>query len=257
MPDQAGLAARSEASSRTPDPTAPQPRRRAALSFTVRPEAAREAAEVLAGYASPQTRVDDHTRLLATTVFLGGNRVLRVADVAGDLGAALRHLAAQPTVREVERRLDPLLTEARDMSGPDGARAFFARAMLRCADPARAVGDPAGEPLAAHRSAALLPVPEGAGARAAQLLAAVTPTTVTATVAHRDDVVVWLLEGDQEADRLLAAACADPGVREAWIPVLTLLDPVLGKEAESAGDGALAGLLAPYAMRRITDRRAS
>ncbi|MFJ8648280.1 SchA/CurD-like domain-containing protein [Streptomyces sp. NPDC093546] len=251
-PDTRGPA--QPAQPRTGDPGEPGLLHRVALSFTVRPDATERAAEALAGYRAPETRVDERTRLLATTVFLGGNRVLRVADLTGDVGAALRHLSAQPTVRAVERALDPLLTEPRDLSNPEGARAFFSRAMLHCAGPRRpARTGGAGAALPPHRWAALLPVPRGAGRQAAELLGAVAPQAVTATVVHREDVVVWLLEGEEAPELLPRAACAEPGVRQGWEPLLELLRPALDRQA--ALD--VPELLERWAMRRITDRRAS
>lgn len=262
MPISAGPATRSQVPPTAADQEPQTARQRVALSFTVRPEAAEEAARVLSGYRAPQTRVDERTRLLGTTVFLGGNRVLRVADISGDIGAALRHLSTQPAVRAVERALDPLLTEPRDMSSPEGARAFFARSALRCAPP-RTGGDvPSGAEQPAHRWAALLPVPEGAGPRAVELLDTLRPASVTATTIHRDDVVVWLLEGAEPADRLPAEACADPAVREGWQTLLGHLRPAPGDGGTGlpgpADDGSgLVRLLSGWAMRVITDRRAS
>ncbi|MGP4004739.1 SchA/CurD-like domain-containing protein [Streptomyces sp. 8N706] len=256
MPGPAGPAAQPAAPPSTDTEGTPQlvpPRVRAALSFTVRQDAVGEAARVLTDYPSPQTEVNEYTRLLATTVFLGGNRVLRIADVTGDLGAALRHLSSQPAIREVERRLDPLLTEPRDLTDPAGARAFFSRAMMRCSS-AATDGCPLTGPLPRHRWAALLPVPEGSGPRAAELLTAIRPATVTAGAVHRDDAVVWLLEGDRRPDELPAAACAEPAVRDTWRPLLELLAPALDEESRGLD---LPDLLARWAMRRVTDRRAS
>jgi len=50
--------------------------------------------------------------------------------VTGDLGNAMRHVAAQPEVRAVEEAINPYLEEARDFSDPTSVRAFFARAAL-------------------------------------------------------------------------------------------------------------------------------
>lgn len=103
---------------------------RHAITFTVRPGSERAVAELLAGYESPQARVDDTTRLLRTSLYMLGNRVVRAVEVQGDLGNALRHVASQPEVRAVEEAINPYLEEERDLTDPTSARAFFARAAL-------------------------------------------------------------------------------------------------------------------------------
>ncbi|WAL75982.1 antibiotic biosynthesis monooxygenase [Kitasatospora sp. YST-16] len=223
---------------------------RHALSFTVKPGAEAKAAELLAGYRSPQARVDDTTRLLRTSLFMHGNRVVRCVEVAGDLPAALRHVARQPGVRAVEEALNPYLEEDRDLDDPLSARDFFQRAAL-----------PAVHHHAALRSglvqrhAYLYPVRPGAGAALAELLAeedehaAADPggPLVRATVYRHDDLVVRLVD-------LLTDPADDPAA------ALGLAGPraaaVLGKLAEPAErtpDG-LRRLLAECAMALVTDR---
>ncbi|MDF3148611.1 SchA/CurD-like domain-containing protein [Streptomyces sp. T21Q-yed] len=103
---------------------------RHALTFTVKPGSESKVTEILAGYAPPQARVDDSTRLRRTTLFIHGNRVVRTVEVEGDLMAALRHVSRQPEVRAVEEALNPHLEQHRDLSDPESARAFFARAAM-------------------------------------------------------------------------------------------------------------------------------
>ena len=43
----------------------------------------------------------------------------------------MQHLAAQPEIQEAERQLTPYLEKERDMSSPEGARAFFVNAMMQ------------------------------------------------------------------------------------------------------------------------------
>ncbi|MFE2787350.1 SchA/CurD-like domain-containing protein [Nocardiopsis alba] len=186
-------------------PAVGAPMVRAALSFTVLPESVDEISAILRGYPRPALVVDQDTRLLRTSVFLHGNRVVRVVDVQGDLGAALRHLAAQPRVRRVEERLNPHLTEPRDLTDPQAARAFFTRAMLRATRTPSMTG--AARP---RRDAYLLPLGEGSGEQAAKMLASVSdtlPPEVEATVLHREDVLVWLIEseGGEGADAMRRA----------------------------------------------------
>ncbi|MFJ2954116.1 SchA/CurD-like domain-containing protein [Streptomyces sp. NPDC087270] len=175
---------------------------RHAITFTVKPGSEEAVAKLLSDYRAPRAQVDDTTRLLRTSLFMYGNRVVRAVEVAGDLGNALRHVAAQPEVRAVEEAINPYLEEDRDLTAAASARAFFARAALPAVghetDPAPALG--AGEPLT--RQAFLYPVRPGRGADAARLLgtldaaAATDPThpLAASTVFQRDDTVVRVID---------------------------------------------------------------
>jgi heme-degrading monooxygenase HmoA len=103
---------------------------RHAITFTVRPGSEPAVAKLLADYEAPRARVDDSTRLLRTSLFMHGNRVVRAVEVEGDLGNALRHVARQPEVRAVEEAINSYLEEDRDLTDLSSARAFFARAAL-------------------------------------------------------------------------------------------------------------------------------
>ncbi|MFJ5884674.1 SchA/CurD-like domain-containing protein [Kitasatospora cineracea] len=223
---------------------------RHALSFTVKPGAEARAAELLAGYRSPQARVDDTTRLLRTSLFMHGNRIVRCVEVAGDLPTALRHVARQPGVRAVEEALNPHLEEDRDLDDPLSARDFFRRAALPAVHHHAALRS---GPVQRH--AYLYPVRPGAGAALAELLAeedehaAADPggPLVRATVYRHDDLVVRLVD-------LLADPAAGPAT------ALGLAGPraaaVLGKlaaPAERTPDG-LRRLLAACSMALVTDR---
>ncbi|MFD7732143.1 SchA/CurD-like domain-containing protein [Kitasatospora phosalacinea] len=223
---------------------------RHALSFTVQPGAEARAAELLAGYRSPQARVDDTTRLLRTSLFMRGNRIVRCVEVAGDLVAALRHVARQPEVRAVEEAINPYLEEDRDLDDPLSARDFFQRAALPAVHHHAA---PKSGPVQRH--AYLYPVRPGAGAALAELLseederAAADPGSplVRSTVHRHDDLVVRLVDllGDPAADPATALGLAGPRAAA-----------VLGKLAEPAErthDG-LRRLLAECAMTPVTDR---
>ncbi|NEB06720.1 SchA/CurD-like domain-containing protein, partial [Streptomyces sp. SID13726] len=50
---------------------------RHALTFTVKPGSEKDVAALLSSYASPEAKVDGHTRLLRTSLFMHGNRVVR------------------------------------------------------------------------------------------------------------------------------------------------------------------------------------
>ena len=105
---------------------------RYALAFTVQPGTERQVADILSSYRRPLTHIDDHTRLLGTTVFMRGNLVVRVLDIEGALPTVMQHLAAQPEIQEAERQLTPYLEQPRDMTTPEGARDFFLNAMMTC-----------------------------------------------------------------------------------------------------------------------------
>ncbi|MEU7755584.1 SchA/CurD-like domain-containing protein [Micromonospora sp. NPDC049101] len=101
------------------------------LTFPVRPEAVDEVRRVLADYPRPQTRIADGVALLATTVFLWRDRVVRIIDVTGPFERIMAHLSADPAIRATEAALNPYLVEQRDLDRPEAARGFFRRAMMR------------------------------------------------------------------------------------------------------------------------------
>ncbi|BAJ32997.1 MULTISPECIES: SchA/CurD-like domain-containing protein [Kitasatospora] len=223
---------------------------RHALSFTVKPGSEARAAELLAGYRSPQARVDDTTRLLRTSLFIRGNRIVRCVEVAGDLVAALRHVARQPEVRAVEEAINPYLEEDRDLDDPLSARDFFQRAALPAVHHHAALKT--GQ---AGRHAYLYPVRPGAGAALAELLAeedehaAADPggPLVRATVYRSGDLVVRLVDllGDPADDPATALGLSGPRAAA-----------VLGKLSEPAErtfDG-LRRLLDACATTPVTDR---
>ena len=118
---------------------------RHALTFKVKPGSEQTVAGILAGYTSPAAQVDDTTRLLRTSLFMRGNEVVRSVEVAGDLVAALRHVAAQPEVRAVEEAINPYLEQSRDLNDPLAARDFFMRAALPAVHHHTRAAQPAGK----------------------------------------------------------------------------------------------------------------
>lgn len=235
---------------------------RHALTFTVTPGSESKVAEILSGYASPQPVVNDTTRLLRTSLFLHGNRVVRAVEVRGDLQDALRHVSRQPEVRAVEQAIDPYLEQERDLTDPKSARVFFTRAALPAVHHT-ASGRPEGS--AATRCALFLPALPGRGEELARLLARQDETVtahahgpvLAATVFHRDDIVVRLVDVDGDPEDA-------PG------PVLALADAASAAEAGRLLDAAALGLdgpptderavrrlLAHARMQPLTDRRAA
>ncbi|QIP72651.1 SchA/CurD-like domain-containing protein [Streptomyces sp. VN1] len=236
---------------------------RHALTFTVRPGSEPEVARLLSEYAAPDAQVDGATRLLRTSLFLHGNRVVRAVEVRGDLQTALRHVARQPGVRAVEEALDPYVEQERDLRDPRSARRFFTRAAMPAVHHVAADRTPgaqrADRPV--RRLGLFYPVRSGAGPELARLLArqdasaARTPDgpVRAATVFHRDDLVVRLVDVDgdpEDAPALVLGLDGDGAVRAE-----PLLDTAaVGIDGPPTGAGALSRLLGAARMTPLTDR---
>ncbi|MFF8093847.1 SchA/CurD-like domain-containing protein [Streptomyces sp. NPDC016675] len=257
---------------------------RHALTFTVRPGSEDEVARLLSTYESPEARVDDSTRLLRTSLFLHGNRVVRAVEVRGDLQAALRHVARQPGVRAVEQALDPHLEQDRDLRDPQSARRFFTRAAMPAVHhvtSADGAGDTDGADVTGaqtRRIALLYPVRPGAGPELARLLARQDASAAhapdnpvrAATVFHRDDLVVRLVDVDGDPEEAPAFVLGLHGCADASSGGSTAAGPAGVAVAERLLDTAAAGvdglltedrtlslLLARARMTPLTDRRSS
>jgi heme-degrading monooxygenase HmoA len=236
---------------------------RHAITFTVRPGSEQIVAGLLADYRSPQARVDETTQLLRTSLFLRGNRVVRAVEVRGDLGNALRHVAAQPEIRAVEEAINPYLEESRDLSDPSSARAFFARAALPAVH--HVVGGPEAGPTGeATRLAFLYPVRPGRGADAAGLLAELDRSSVAdpgqpltgSTVFLREDVLVRVVDLVRVADPRgrRRPTPGDAATAGAAAELARLLDHGGLRELTSEDDLGLS--LGGWSMDPVTDRRA-
>jgi heme-degrading monooxygenase HmoA len=234
---------------------------RHALTFTVKPGSEATVAEILAGYTSPEPRVDDTTQLCRTSLFMHGNRVVRAIEVRGDLLAALRHVAKQPEVRAVEEAINPYLEQDRDLDDPESARVFFTRAALPAVHHVTA----GQESPDAVRHALYYPAREGYGMRLAELLARQDEAAaddphgpvMRSTIFQRDDVVVRLvdLRGGLDTDASAVLGLTD---RSQAAELAELLDgEVLGVDGPALKDGATARLLTVSRMELVTDRRAS
>jgi heme-degrading monooxygenase HmoA len=232
---------------------------RHALTFTVQPGSESKVAEILAGYAPPQSRVDDFTRLRRTTLFMHGNRVVRTVEVQGDLMAALRHVSRQPEVRAVEEALNPHLELSRDLTDPESARAFFTRAAMPAV---HHVARDGREPADLGRHALYYQAKKGCGMALARLLAQLDESAADdaagpvhrSTIFHRDDIVVRLIDvsGDPETDpgRVLGIH----GTRKASVLARLLDGAALGMEGPLTSERDVSRLLAHVGMTLITDR---
>ncbi|MFJ7590219.1 SchA/CurD-like domain-containing protein [Streptomyces sp. NPDC097617] len=230
---------------------------RHALTFTVKPGSEPVVAELLAGYTSPQARVDDTTRLRRTSLFMHGNRVVRAVEVEGDLLAALRHVAQQPEVQALEEAINPYLEQDRDLSDPGSARMFFTRAALPAVHHVAAGGRASAD---VRRHALFYPAKDGCGMALARLLAGQDEAAVDdptspiegSTVFQRDDIVVRLLDLRGPLDARPALALGVEGGHKAAV-LARLLDSA--KDGVPTTDQEISRFLARSEMRLITDRR--
>jgi len=226
------------------------------LTFSVKPGSEPAVAEILANYSAPRAEVDATTKLCRTSLFMRANRVVRVVEVTGDLGNAMRHVAAQPEVKAVEEAINPYLEESRDFSDPVSVRAFFARAALPAVHHVQAMAGPADEVI---RRGFLYPVRPGCGAAAMRLFcdedraAAADPDQPLAasTLFMRDDLLVRVVDlRGTGRDKL-----ADPATGTGSVELSLLLDP--GPDRDLATGDGLRNFLASCAMNLITDRAAA
>ncbi|WP_108933179.1 SchA/CurD-like domain-containing protein [Streptomyces ardesiacus] len=232
---------------------------RHALTFTVRPGSEAETARLLSEYVSPEAHVDGSTRLLRTSLFMQGNRIVRAVEVRGDLQTALRHVARQPGVRAVEEALNPYLEQDRDLADPQSARRFFTRAAMPAVHHA-ATGGRAGARI--ERLALLYPVRAGAGGELARLLArqdasaAQDPAgpVLAATVFHRDDLVVRLVDVAGDPESAPAAVLGLHGAEGAAAAERLLDVAAAGVEGSPAEPATLSRLLTRLRMTPLTDR---
>jgi len=103
---------------------------RYAIMFAIKPGSEQAVARILSSYGRPQAEIDEHTRLLSTTVFMKGTWVVRVLEIEGELFKVMRHLGTQPEIRATEEALNPHLAEQRDLSSVDGIRSFYMRSFM-------------------------------------------------------------------------------------------------------------------------------
>lgn len=238
---------------------------RYALSFVITPGSEPAVAEVLRSYRRPQAATDPGgpPLLRRTSVFLAGQRVVRVMDVAADISEVMRHLASQPQIRAVEEALDPYLVTPRDLRSPDGVQEFLDRALLPAVlhrvTPAELLPDvPADQ--RGQRCGLLYPVRAGNGEAAAALLADGRPLAVQAdahttlastTVFRRGDVLVRMFEVDGSVtdalDHLARAAASAATAAE--------LSDLLETSADLTTETGWRTLLEDCRMELLTDRR--
>lgn len=231
---------------------------RHALTFTVKPGSEQVVAGILAGYRSPTAQVDGTTRLRRTSLFMRGNRVVRAVEVEGDLGNALRHVAAQPEVRAVEEAVNPYLEESRDLGNPASARGFFARAALPAVEHVASAAAGIG---GASRHGFIYLVRPGCGAAAARLLAAHDEAAVSApghllagsTMYLRDDILVRVIDVHGSYNQAPEQAAGfTPGRTAQELSALLELDA----DTDMQSRPGIERFLAACSMDPVTDRQA-
>jgi len=109
-----------------------------AITYDIRPGCEEEVGRIFAefrrvrGPAVPGEDGQEAGRVLSTAVFIRDAVMVRVIEYEGDLEAIARHMAGQPGVREVERKLKPFLSAPRDTDTAEGFIATFRRSQMRC-----------------------------------------------------------------------------------------------------------------------------
>src|SRR5690349_7500767 len=103
---------------------------RHAVMFRIKPGTEDKVRKLLSTYAPPEWVTPDGTRLLSTSIFIKDGLVIRMIEIDGNLPAVMAHLGRQPSVQKLERELDQYLLDKRDVTSPEGARAFFQRALM-------------------------------------------------------------------------------------------------------------------------------
>jgi hypothetical protein len=109
----------------------------AAITYDIKPGHEDDVAEVFGDFQRPKSPVVPGAdgapagRILATAVFIRDDLLVRFIEYEGDLDAIARHMAGQPGVQEVERKLRPYLNTPRDTGTVEGFTQTFKNSLLR------------------------------------------------------------------------------------------------------------------------------
>jgi hypothetical protein len=109
-----------------------------AITYNIKSGYENEVAEVFGDFQRPKSPTVPGAngrpagRILATAVFIRDDLLVRFIEFEGDLDAVAHHMAAQPGVQAVERRLKPYLASPRDTGTAEGFVRTFKAGMLRC-----------------------------------------------------------------------------------------------------------------------------
>jgi hypothetical protein len=107
-----------------------------ALLYKLKPGTRDQVAQLFRESGRPDHEVKDENgnvvgTLLTTMAFVGEEAAVRIVEADGDFRAVPGHMSRQPEVKEFEAKIEPLLSEPRDMVTPEGAAAFFRRSGMR------------------------------------------------------------------------------------------------------------------------------
>lgn len=228
---------------------------RHALAFRIKPGAQDAVRGLLAGYRAPRLDAGNGTRLLGTTVFSKDDLVVRTMDIEGDLSTVAAHLARDPVIQDIERRLLPHLVDAYDPSDIQQRRDFMARRrtelLLHRGSPAEGSGT---------RHALLYPIKPGRADSAAEILikAGDPPlqtgrTTLCSTsVFCQGGVIFRVFEIDGRIDELIEGLARAAEVRKVGLGMAEIF---AGPYDFTSTDGLLK-FFTENLMITVTDRRA-
>lgn len=108
-----------------------------ALMWGIKPGTQDQVRELFQAYGRPDHTIRDEDgnevgTLLSTQVFMKDTMVVRVVETTDGVPLPVlgRHMGRQPAIRELEDKLDPLVSEPRDMSTDEGAREFFLKSTM-------------------------------------------------------------------------------------------------------------------------------
>jgi hypothetical protein len=108
-----------------------------ALIWNVKKGTEEEVADLFKDYHAPEYIARDEEgnevgRLISTQVFMRDNTVVRVIEFEGPMPVISKHMSQQKGIKELEDKLDDYLEVPRDMTTPEGVRAFFMSTGMRC-----------------------------------------------------------------------------------------------------------------------------
>ncbi|OLT26331.1 SchA/CurD [Actinomadura sp. CNU-125] len=110
----------------------------AAITYDIKPGCEEEIAEIFGDFKrvrNPAVRDGSGRevgRVLGTALFIRDDTMVRFIQYEGGIEDVARFMAAQPGVREVERRLKPYLASPRDTDTVEGFVATFTESSMRC-----------------------------------------------------------------------------------------------------------------------------
>lgn len=111
----------------------------AAITYDIKAGCEQEIEEIFAnfrrvgsGAVPSRDRAADPSRIITTALFIRDDTMVRFIEYEGDLETVAWHMANQPGVMEVERKLKPYLSKPRHTDTPEGFVRTFTGSLLRC-----------------------------------------------------------------------------------------------------------------------------